>query len=71
MWADGKTPRITARFLTQQVIRPLKKESGGARPISLMEVLFKFASGVVQDAVRAQGGEGLGKYQYGAHPAGP
>lgn len=62
---------ITARLLTQQVIRPAKKENGGARTTFLMKAIFKFASGVVQDAVRALGGEGLGKYQYGAHPAGP
>eukprot|EP00973_Karenia_brevis_P077748 10803458-Karenia_brevis.AAC.1 len=58
--------------MTTQLIRPLKKPNGKPRPIALLEVLFKLASGVLQDVLRSMpGGEGLDWNQYGGHPAGP
>eukprot|EP00973_Karenia_brevis_P092554 12412977-Karenia_brevis.AAC.1 len=71
-WADGLMPKIVARVLTSQILRPLKKPNGMPRPIALLEVFLKFASGCIQDAIRMQpGGEGLDWNQYGGHPAGP
>jgi hypothetical protein len=76
LWADGKVPCTVAAALQEQVLRPLRKESGKPRNISLMECLLKFAAGVVQDVVREYGqadgsGEGLHWSQYGGQPAGP
>eukprot|EP00973_Karenia_brevis_P078378 10881484-Karenia_brevis.AAC.1 len=55
---------------------PLRKPNGKPRNISLMECVFKFASGVIQDVIRELGredgtGEGLHWSQYGGQPAGP
>ena len=68
MWP---TDAVAALF-TQQVVRPLKKPNGKARPIALLEVLLKVASGALQDTIRdSETGEGLDWNQYGAQPAGP
>lgn len=72
LWADGNIPAVVARLFTAQVLRPLRKPSGGPRNISLLECLFKLASGVVQDTLRLDcGGEGLDWDQYGGHKGGP
>ena len=80
LWADARIPPCLAAEWVGQVLRPIRKENGKPRNISLMEVLFKFASGVVQDAVRNKPGqqrsggvsaEGLHWSQYGGVPAGP
>ena len=48
------------------------KYTGKARPIALLETLLKFASGVIQETIRATpGGEGDDWNQYGSQPAGP
>ena len=71
-WADGLVPQAVVETLTKQVLRPLTKPNGKPRPIALLEVFFKIASGCVQDAIRLQpDGEGLDWNQYGGHPAGP
>ena len=71
-WADGRVPPRVATVLVDQVMRPLRKDNGKARNISLMEVLVKFASGVTQAAIReSDPAEGLGWSQYSAHRAGP
>ena len=51
-WADGYVPPVVSQLLSAQVIRPLKKPSGGPRNISLLEALFKLASAVVQTPIR-------------------
>ena len=72
LWAEGKVADAVATLFTQQVLRPLKKPNGKARPIALLEVLLKVASGALQDAIRdSEAGEGLDWNQYGAQPAGP
>ena len=70
-WADGRVSPAVVTIVSEQVLRPLRKDNGKPRNISLMEVLLKLASGVVQDAVRVSGGEGLAWHQYGGQPAGP
>ena len=71
-WADARVPINVASALCGQTIRPLQKENGKPRNISLMEVLIKFASGTVQEAIRdGDRAEGLDWKQYSAHPAGP
>ena len=71
-WADGHVPMVVAHLFTQQVLRPLKKPNGKARPIALLEVLLKLASGVIQDEIRkSPSGEGAAWNQYGSLPAGP
>ena len=72
LWADGAVPSRVAEVFLEQTMRPLRKPSGGPRNISLMEVLFKFASGVIQEQIRRCGrNEGLAWNQYGGMPAGP
>ena len=71
-------PAHIASLFLDQVLRPIKKDNGKLRNISLMECVFKFASGVIQDAVRQRcppsldcDAEGLHWTQYGGQPAGP
>ena len=72
VWADGKVPKTLAQPFIEQTLRPRKKASGAPRNISLMEVLFKFASGVIQEQVRKRNPfEGLGWNQYGGTATGP
>ena len=72
LWADGLVAPKVAEIMTRQMLKPLKKPNGKPRPIALLEVLLKLASGVVQDVIREMpGGEGLDWNQYGSHPAGP
>ena len=78
MWAAGRVHRVVAQMFLEQILRPIKKDNGKPRNISLMESLYKFASGVVQDAVRRRpaksaenSSEGLHWSQYGGQPAGP
>ena len=61
-----------------QVLTPITEDNGKPRNISLMECIFKFASGVIQDAIRGRvardpdsNAEGLRWSQYGGQPAGP
>ena len=77
-WADGHVPLSVVAILAGQVLRPIRKENGKPRNISLMECLVKFASGIVQDAIRSgkvhdtnSTQEGLHWSQYGGQPAGP
>ena len=77
-WASGDIPPCIVALVVQQVVRPVKKESGKPRNISLLECLFKFASGVTQHAIRrgkphqpSDHPEGLRWDQYGGQPAGP
>ena len=76
-WADGRMHPSIVRIFVSQMIRPIKKDNGKPRNISLMEALFKLASGVVQDCIRnrRQRGddtaEGLHWSQYGGQSAGP
>ena len=72
LWADGNVPDKVAEIMTRQILRPIRKPNGKPRPIALLEVLFKLASGVLQDLLRTTPeGEGMDWNQYGAHPAGP
>ena len=72
LWADGAVPRGVAEVFLEHMLRPLRKPNVGPRNISLMEVLFKFASGVVQEQIRRGGrNEGLAWNQYGGMPGGP
>ena len=77
-WAEGRVPPVIVGILGAQVLRPIRKENGKPRNISLMECLVKFASGVVQETVRqgrvagdGSSCEGLHWSQYGSQPAGP
>ena len=77
LWADGRVPRGVAKECLEQVIRPIKKDNGKPRNISLMEGLFKVASAAIQEAIRkikpkpGDNPEGLEWTQYGGQPAGP
>ena len=72
LWANADVPTAVSELLTEQMVRPLEKSNGKARPISLLEVFLKFASGVIQDTLRnTPDAEGLSWNQYGAQPAGP
>ena len=69
---------MVVELMIGQLLRPIMKENGKPRNISLMECMFKFDSGVVQDAIRrmpaasaASTAEGLHWSQYGGQPAGP
>ena len=64
-------PTRAVELFAEQIIRPLEKDNGKARPIALLETLLKFASGVIQETIREQGGEGAAWNQYGNEPAGP
>ena len=58
--------------LCDQVMRPLRKDNGKARNISLTETLMGLASATTQEAVRSiDDKEGLAWNQYSAHPPGP
>ena len=77
-WADGAIPPSISRHFLEQILRPVKKDNGKPRNISLMESLFKIASGLVQDAIRRRtpcskdtNAEGLHWSQYGGQQAGP
>ena len=70
MWASGAVPVCVAPLFTDAKIRPIEKTGGGVRPIVLIEALYKVASGSIQDALRAQGGEGLGDNEYCGLPGG-
>ena len=78
IWADGWVPPMVVELLVGQLLRPIKKENGKPRNISLMDCLFKFASGVVQDTIRRlpapsaeTSAEGLRWTRYGGQAAGP
>ena len=72
LWADGAVPPPVATMFVTQVIKPLSKPNGKARPIALLEVLFKLASGVLLDTLRKKdASDGCDWNQYGQHPAGP
>ena len=72
LWANGEVPAVVSELFSEQMIRPLAKPNGKARPVALLEVLLKFASGVIQDSLRCESaGEGLNWNQYGNQAAGP
>ena len=54
-WCDGAIPPVMTACLQEQTLRPLRKPNGKPRNISLMEMILKFATGVVQDAIREAG----------------
>ena len=70
LWAEGKMPAGIAHYFTDAKVRPIAKEDGGVRPIALIEALYKVASGCIQQALREQGGEGLGPDEYCGLPGG-
>eukprot|EP00973_Karenia_brevis_P051276 7122675-Karenia_brevis.AAC.1 len=60
LWARGGIPKCVANLFVHQVVRPLEKENGGPRNISLMESLLKLADGVLELELRqGRGGHGL------------
>ena len=54
---------MVASIFLDHVVRPIRTDNGKPRNISLLEVLFKFASDIVQDVIlraRAQLHRGAG-----------